>query len=168
MTDPQPEPSAPVDLGYMSLPLSLAAALGRAEGRLSVAEDVLAAVRQRARDWASIAPGGPQSPVLADAGRWILAIIGTERQTPDVREYRVLIDEDGEQVVLIGPCAETIGCLFHRSYDSPTLGQLIDAATEHEGEQGKHAHAHLAEMAAEWDADAEARNAESAEGDSRG
>jgi len=77
-----------------------------------------------------------------------------------LREYRALVDEDGEQVILIGPCAEGIGCLFQRNYDRPTLGQLIDAAAEHEGEQGERAHAHVAEMAADWDAYAVERNAE--------
>ena len=80
-----------------------------------------------------------------------------------LREYRVLVDEDGERVVLLGWCAEGIGCLFQRSYDGGrgvTLGVLLDAATEHEGTQGEEAHVHVAEMAADWDAYAAERNAE--------
>jgi hypothetical protein len=80
---------------------------------------------------------------------------GTEGESREafVRRYRVVVDEDGE-IQLIGWCAEAIGCLFHRAYDQiqgVTLGELIDAATEHEGEQGERAHAYLAEINGEDD-----------------
>jgi hypothetical protein len=66
-----------------------------------------------------------------------------------VREYRVFIAEEDDEIILSGWCAESIGCLFQRNYDAGrgvTLGALIDAALEHEGEQGERAHARVAEI----------------------
>jgi hypothetical protein len=106
-----------------------------------------------------VSPSRDQVRAMIEAVAPLIAA-ASEAKLAALREYRTLVDEDGEQVILIGPCAETIGCLFSRNYDSPTLGTLIDAAAEHEGGQGEQAHAHVAEMAAEWDAYAAKRNAE--------
>lgn len=70
-----------------------------------------------------------------------------------VREYRIYIDEDGDGIRLIGPCAETVGCLFNRCFDAyPSmhedigLGHLIDAALEHERDKEQ---LHAAQMRSE-------------------
>jgi transcriptional regulator with XRE-family HTH domain len=78
---------------------------------------------------------------------------GSEDEAPDraamVREYRVLVSEEDPEVVLIGWCAEAIGCLFQRTFDGiggVKLGELIDAAAGHEGELGERAHAYIAKI----------------------
>lgn len=74
-----------------------------------------------------------------------------------IREYRIYIDEDGGGIRMHGPCAETVGCLFGRLFDAyPSmrediaLGQLIDAALEHERDKER---LHAAQMRAEQDPD---------------
>jgi hypothetical protein len=108
-------------------------------------------------------PADPRSPAPA-AAEPVALILGPsegksggegECREDFVRQYRVVVDEDGE-IQMIGWCAEAIGCLFHSAYDQiqgVTLGELIDAAAEHEGEQGERAHAYVAEINGEEGAD---------------
>ena len=74
-----------------------------------------------------------------------------------VREYRIYIDYDGDGIRMHGPCAETIGCLFGRLFDAYPgmredigLGQLIDAALEHERDKER---MHAAQLRAEQEYD---------------
>ena len=93
----------------------------------------------------------PPDPLVLPADEYALLTKIAAALGP-LADYRVYVDEDGD-VQLAGPCAETIGCLFGRSFASDggvPLGKLIEAAVEHEGEQGAKAHAYLAKIESEW------------------
>ena len=137
--------------------------------RIHSAEDarIIAAARDALRvlEGAETPAGGPAP---GDTGRVLPTLHGQAREhargkdgSEDgereafVRQYRVLAGQEDPEVVLIGWCAEAIGCLFQRTFDGTglgvTLGELTDAAAEHEGEQGERAHAYLAEINGEGD-----------------